>query len=330
MTRDPVDLAREAANTNRIIADLRKELSYRYFPTIESYRAYIDIFLGERPDRYAVHACGLSPDQAHSFLYAPFDSPGLIGWQNDPDKSLCGGTPMLSLFLMLAEGLGERGLKPTARGRLPRALCRELAAQYRPRFFHADDIWFGPISSETDFIELHILHIVGELAGYIRRYNKRIILSRKCRQMIREGRAGELYFGLLHAFITRFNWVYWDTYPEVPLVQQGFMFILYLLKLHGDEYRSVQFHADAFLQAFPDLIRDLPEPGLYDRNHLDQFIKLYEMRCLRNFASFTGLAELGFEHERRPGQFQQFIVTVRKSPLLDAVLRCKSLGEFQE
>jgi hypothetical protein len=58
---------------------------------------------------------GLSPDQMHRILHFPFDSPNLVTYAQvvagDPSA------PILTLFGLLAEAIGEQGLKPTAEGR---------------------------------------------------------------------------------------------------------------------------------------------------------------------------------------------------------------------
>jgi hypothetical protein len=74
------------------------------------------------------HFDGLSPVQMHRFLSFPFDSPNLASL---PLRLDCNPqAPVLKLFTLLVDGLGEKGLTATATGNLPRNFCRQLSQAY--------------------------------------------------------------------------------------------------------------------------------------------------------------------------------------------------------
>jgi hypothetical protein len=88
--------------------------------------------------------------------------------------------PILRLFSLLADAIGEQGLKPTAKGNLPRNFCREAALAYWDEKTFKERTRYGSINREDDFADLHITRLVAELTGLVRKYKGRFILSRDC------------------------------------------------------------------------------------------------------------------------------------------------------
>lgn len=201
---------------------LHEALSQRSFPTLESAQTWAEAFFTEHNRRAQDDFHGLSPEQMNPMLYAPFDSPAVARFQKHVPLSACDDAPLCWLFLRLYEAIGDKGIKPTAKGNLPRAQCRDLADAYRARFGQNDDSWHGPVNTETDFIELHAVHVLAGLAGLCRKYRGRIIISQKCRNLMKKNEGGALYPVLLECHIREFNWAYLDGYPAMPFVQHRF------------------------------------------------------------------------------------------------------------
>ena len=60
-------------------------------------------------------------------------------------------TPILTLFELLMNAIGEQGLKPTAKGNLPRNFCREAALAYWGEQQYREKTRFGGINRGEDF-----------------------------------------------------------------------------------------------------------------------------------------------------------------------------------
>src|SRR3546814_19281633 len=71
---------------------------------------------------------GLSPEQMHRILNQPFNSPELARFPELLNSMPA--APILQLFELLTDAIGDDGLKPTAKGNLPRNICREAAQAY--------------------------------------------------------------------------------------------------------------------------------------------------------------------------------------------------------
>lgn len=140
-----------------------------------------------------------------------------------------------------------------------------------------------------------------------------------------------LYPALLECYIRRFNWAYWDRYPELSFVQQSFLFTVYLLKRYGNQERPVDFYAEAFLRAFPMLPSDLSDEVRYPMSLLETAKSLYIYRCLRRFAAFTGIARLRFVlNPDKTDPLSRHIVSIRSTPLLDACWRFARAAEIED
>lgn len=296
-----------------ISEEIHAALDAQSFDSTEDVQAFLNKFQAERNDRPMDDFLGLSPRQVHAFLNHPFDTPEVARFtevlDGEPDA------PLADLFRRLADAIGDDGLKPTATGNLPRKTCRDIMRDRLGEAGYAEYTRLGGISTEPDAAELHIARIVGELAGFIRKYRGRFILSRAARRMLATSGMRELYPLLFRAYVERFNWAYRDGFDEAPFVQQAWLFTAYLLHRHGAEERTSNFYADAFLRAFP-AVEDEIAPDHW-RPFEDRWHSLYTTRGLERFAGFTGLADFRYESGRKM-PFEP--CHLRARPLLDELM----------
>ena len=113
-----------------------------------------------------------------------------------------------------------------------------------------------------------------------------------------------------------YEWSYQDRFNELPFLQQSFLFTLYLLHKHGDDWRTNRFYEDLYIKAFPRLLNEVQQITSYYTPE-DCLRHSYAIRCLERFAEFFGLVEI-----ERPGKdrySEDF--RVRKLPLLDQVIQ---------
>jgi hypothetical protein len=292
--------------------ELRQALKGQEFASEEELQAFVRDFneqLGRRPlDDFS----GLSPDQMHRLLYFPFDSPQLV---NLPTRvGIPPTAPILTLFRLLAEAIGEEGLKATTRGNLPRKFVQEAASAFGGE---GGDQRYAPrgIRTEPDFFELHVTRLVAELSGLIRKSKGRFVLHRDGRAAVNDDTAASLYPRLFLSYVRDFNWAYWDAYPPLPFLQQSFLFTLYLLAIHGDQWRPATFYEDAFVRAFPKLLEEVAPVSYGTPESLIR--NCYSWRVLERFAGFMGVAEI----KRRSNRLLDRNVQVRSTPLLKETVR---------
>jgi len=158
---------------------------------------------------------------------------------------------------------------------------------------------------------MHCLRLVAGLAGLVRKYKGKFILSVKCRKKIAAHGVGAVYPDLFMAYVRKFNWAYSYGYQEIPFVQQAFLFTLFLLNKYGSKSRPQTFYEDIFLQAFPAVFNEIEEV-LYQSTE-ETARSAYFYRTLEDFSGFFGLAELQATSE----DYLNRQYEVKKLPILD-------------
>ena len=297
-----------------VMGELRELLKDKSFGSLDEANAFLRQHSQLRNQAPVDDFHGLSSEQMHRFLHFPFDTPHLItfpsSFSSDPK------IPVLSLFNLLADAIGDDGLKATATGNLPRSFCRESA-----RIFLGEEEYqrwsrFGELRSEPEFREMHTTRLVAELAGLVRKYKGKFILSKECRKLLAEQGQPGIYPRMFQAFVREYNWAYDDHLGEIPFIQQSFLFSLYLLARYGGEWRSSIFYEDSFLRAFPNLLPQVQPVGNYYSP--EKVVRLsYSARCLERFARFFGLVEI--ERSGNDRYSEEF--RVKKLPFLDQVVQ---------
>jgi len=273
---------------------------------------------------------GLSPSDMAALLYGPLKSPQLVELPAVIDSEPT--TPVTVLAMGVIDAIGDGTLKATAKGNLPAKLCKRLAEEYRPwaKFgFEMDHV-----SKEEDFRELHGLRRVLEMIGLMRRERGGYRLTQQCHDLVERGGVRALYPALLQAYATQFNWSYFDLYPELPHVQHGWLFSLYLLHQFGDGTRTNTFFEDQFIDAFPALWQETVETDpdgaddMEDEEIEHKLRNAYSLRTFERFAQFLGLAELTFGEGTRSRIWEPYYV--KAQPLLTDAVRWQLAPRHEE
>jgi hypothetical protein len=297
-----------------VVDEVRELIESRSFASLEEANAFLSQHMQRFNQAPKDDFDGLSPEQMHRFLHFPFDTPQMVSFPSCLDVTP--EAPILAIFGLLIEGLGDEGVKATSTGNLPRKLCRDIAMAYLGEEKYRENYRFGELRSEPEFFDLHVTRLVSGLCGFVRKYKGKFIISRECRKLMgKHGPAG-IYPRLFREFATRYNWAYRDGWQENPFIQQSFLFSLYLLKRHGTDRQTSRFYEDWFLRAFPTVLREVSPLGEYYSP--EQILRrCYSLRCLESFACFLGLVEIQRDSDQRYNDN----FSLRKLPLLDHVVQ---------
>jgi len=258
---------------------------------------------------------GLSSSQLHRLLDSPFDSPELVRFP----KTLAEQpeAPVVTLFTLLVEAIGEQGLKATAKGNLPQKFCREAALTYRGQQAGGEGSKAGNINKELDFLDLHVTRLMAERAELIGLQAGRFVLSDKCRTLLDRGGMAAVYPLLLRSGAVGLHWGDRDRYQALPFMQYSFLFSLYLVSRFGNDWQPAALYQDHFLRAFPLLLDEMksPESGTSPEQALRC---CYTLRTLEHFAGFFGLVTLEPMEDTEAADPQY---RLRKTPLFDQAVR---------
>jgi hypothetical protein len=295
------------------MGELRELLQGQSFASLDEANAFLTRHMGQCNQAPADDFHGLSPEQMHRFLNFPFDTPALISFPIPLD--IIPQAPIMTLFNLLVNAIGDEGLKATATDNLPRNFCREAALAFLGVEGYRDKTKFAGINTELDFSEMHVTRLVAETAGLVGKYKGKFITSRECRKILVESGMPGIYPRIFRAFVGAYNWGYQDRYPGFSIIQQSFLFTLYLLQTYGNEWRPGAFYSDIFLRAFPMVLAEV-RPRSYEPPE-DEAGRCYSLRSLERFAEFHGLVEI----ERDPSKRFTADFRLRKLPLLDHVVQ---------
>ncbi len=257
---------------------------------------------------------GLSPEQMQAFLYSPFESPEFVRFKEPKTKKI--DAPIWELFKLMTDAIGEKGLKSTAKGNLPQKFCREAAVLFRTSGHLGDSFPMRGINKEEDYYDLHVTRVVAEMAGLIHKPKNHFMLTSECQQLLAEQNHGVIFLKLLKAYTLKFNWGYDDGFPEVNIIQQSFVFSLYLLSRNGKQAKHQKFYEDAFLTAFP-MALDMAEASEFFTPEED-IRRCYTMRIIHGFVKFFGFAALTTIEGDKPYLHDY---KIKKLPLLDELVQ---------
>jgi len=303
-----------ASPLNALKSYIQSALGKRTFSSIEELNTELDRIMGVRNTTPVEEFSGLSPEHMTRFLYFPFESSNLIEFSTDI-KSFT-ESPFIKLFLFLIQRCHESsGLKATAKENLPRNLCRDIALDYYGEEVYRERLKYFRIMTEADFMELHTVRIVAGMTGFIKRARGRFILTKAGKDVAHKNMDGNTFHKLLKAYTRKFNWGFNDRYPELPIVQNSFLYTLFVLKKHGDIFRPGSFYEDLFFKAFPNAVNEVPETPFSSKEELVR--RCYAVRCLERFACFWGFAQGKIFHSDHT--IKKF--ELKKTSLLDELAR---------
>jgi hypothetical protein len=296
-----------------IKAEIERAAMQQGIGSLSELQALAERVFQQRNRRPRDEFCGLSAQQMACFLHAPFDAAGLVGFSdnlpNAPDALA------FKLAALLIDACGDNGLKATAKGYLPATFCREAAMASLGAEGYKELNFGSEVRKELDFHQLHIVRLIAQMAGLMRKYRGRFLRTKKCERLLSSQNGGRLYLELFMAHVRKFNWAYSDRYEDLGIIQGAFLFSLFLIHTFGEEARSPTFYEEKFLQAFPGVLDEVEDPIYGSKEkHIGY---AYSLRTMERFAHFFGLIELDSNASRFIGRS----CTMKKAPLFDQLIR---------
>ncbi|MBK9014558.1 MAG: hypothetical protein IPM82_11010 [Saprospiraceae bacterium] len=157
---------------------------------------------------------------------------------------------------------------------------------YNHRIFTDKYIDEGTIKllSEEDFFPIHLSHILCDMAGLVKKRLGKLSLTKSGEQTLKDDAA--LYQTLLKAYCEKFNWSY-TTYDEEQVGQYGWATVLCQLLTFGDEERSAEDYARAYLADFPQMIQAFPDNEYFPPER--RFLRLFPNAVFRQVLRFFRL-----------------------------------------
>ena len=229
---------------------------------------------------------GLSPNQMSSIMYSPFVCDNDIFKVEIKNEDILHNSSMLQQALFFLNKLkSEDGIKATQKGNL----SKKFVVEFFEQFFKKEKFVMRP-NRESDLPEVTQLRFLLDESGYIKKRSNKFLLTKKGIALLENNNIKELFENLLINYINEWNWGYMDGYPELNLIQQSATFNFLLLKKKCKDWTIDDVLGEAYLDAFPALVREIP-PRDYSTPR-NQVIRCFSLRFLNRFCLPMGLVEL--------------------------------------
>lgn len=198
----------------------------------------------------------MSPNQMKFVLYDLFGESCPIKLKEYISDEVLDKIPFFRMceeFLKIVQR--EKVLKLTSLGNMQKKIVMEV---YDFKFI-TDDLYESEFSKSFRELELtgvHNARLICYIAGLIKKSNNSLSLTAKGTKILATEKRSELFKLILHKFMKEFIWGYNDAYDDEATGQIGNGFILILLMRYGSEPRTIQFYADRYLKAFPNILKN--------------------------------------------------------------------------
>jgi len=271
----------------------------------------IDQVMNEQNNRPIADFEGYSPFEMHKILHFTFaiDSPLKLQKLSDTDYTKI---PILNQIKYLTDLIDKNGeIKLTKQGFLPTKIVSEL---YSQGFLKDEYIEKGisKLYKETDSMTINLSRILLELAGFIKKRNGKLSLTKSSEKIL--GNNEELLRQIFLTITNKFNWAYYDGYGENQIGQLGYGFSLILLSKYGRERRLDSFYAERYFKAYPRLLDSIePNYGTLERYSTN----CYSVRTFDRFLNYFGL--INIEEERKGLDSIKYI---SKTDIYDRLIKC--------
>ncbi len=267
---------------------------------------------GSRSLREDFH--GFTPAEMQAIIYEPLADTCPISFATDISAELLESSPLYLLARDLLRRMDrENGLKVTARGNLQQRVIWDLyEKRYLPEAL-IDCRRSVKLRTELDWMPLHTVKVVLKLSRMVRQYRGKLRLTQYGSGILHDPSPARFFLEFLRVCVREFNWAYNDGYEHPWAGQFGFLYLIYLLREYGDQWRDLAFYTDHYYRLLPRMRPDLIHRGSGVPDYSRDVIRT---RFFERFAGWFGLAEF-----QRIGEFVPWkIARIRSTPLMAALL----------
>lgn len=201
---------------------------------------------------------GLSPAQAHALLGGDWKGGGPLRLTEDLPLDQLVGAPMLTnARILLQAAIENDGLLATKAGNLRRVVVTEMLDRMTWPDGYAERVrQANKTINEDDVWGLHVLRVVLDVAGLLRRRKGRFKVTRDGRRLVKESNASALLAHIFRAYFREFNLSYLDRDSDAPDLQYLVPLLLWRIGAEGRNWVDAEALAK---QVLPDSLRRDPE-----------------------------------------------------------------------
>lgn len=225
---------------------------------------------------------GYSANEMEFILYHTFEkeSPIQIMKLEDEEYAEIPLFNQVRYLLKIIEKEGE--LKLTKLGYLPPKIVIDVYEQgyIKDSFVERG---YSKVYKESDLMSINLTKMLIEMSPLVKKRNNKLTLTKKGKESLVNHHL--LFETIFVLFATKFNWAYFDGFDNEYVGQHGVGFSLILLNKYGNEFKSPDFYASKYLDAFnfDEEDSDSPFP--------DRLEHTYSLRTFERFLDYFGFLE---------------------------------------
>jgi len=237
---------------------------------------------------------GLTPSQMFYLIHDTFGKNSPIRLSDKIDDNILDQIPIFRIaeeYLKIIQR--EKQIKLTPIGAHTRKVIYEL---YDKRFLLEDMIESGitKVGREEDFTAIHNARLTLEIAGLVKKTNNKLSLTQKANKIFVSNDRQQLFKLFFQTFTSKFAWSYNDGYTNESVGQLGWAFSIIMLNRFGNKPETIDFYAQKYLQAFPNLLHFF-QPGYITPEK--QFVSCYGLRTFERFLLWFGFVTTDKENK---------------------------------
>lgn len=284
-------------------------------PTMEQINEALAKFMNEENNRPKESFEGYSPFEMSRILNFTFDIDSSIEFRaltSDEYNQM----PLFRQVKHFLQMLMEREIKLTTAGYLPPSIVKELYPLGAGDSLI--DSGFLKLSKELNSNSVILTRKITAIAGLTKIRNQKLSITNNGIKTAKDDT--KLFKSLFETFCQKFNWAYFDGYPEEQIGQFGFGFSLILLGKYGKVKREDTFYAQKYFKALPKLMEDLMPTY---RSVEDYCEGCYSIRTFDRFMLYFSLIEIAKEQKANAPKY------ITKTDLFDKLIKIYPHREFQ-
>jgi len=251
---------------------------------------------------------GLSPAQMQNLIYSPWESPeaGMRCRYDLTFEEASTAESYRNARVFLERLRDEGGTKATTAGNLNRKFVRGMVDVLEmPEGWHDRILPYHKALNEYDVRRLNSIRLVLGMAGYVRKYKGRFVISKKGESSLAPEKAGDFYYTLFCTYFNRFNLAYDDSHPEVPEIQSTIRYSLYVLGKAAQDWTLISDLAGVVYA--PAATRNIPTNPYID--FADSILRYRILASLERFNLVERKPEKGADLSMHWGAIEQTRIT---------------------
>ena len=303
------DVLREKREKARIpFKDLEDAVKDKVFSSQEEMQNFADELMEKSNREPEEDFLGLSSEQIHRLLnFSLEQNEDIIRLDKKLPTKVFEEAPVVRHTLYFLSELAKvEPLKATAKGNLPLKFAKLLFDEIDDSRFKE---WVKFRSEENSSKILTLRHVL-RMAGWIKKEKKKFKLTRKGHDLLENGFSERHFSHLLQIFTRKFNWGFNDLYPEFRIIQDGWLFSLFVLHKKANDFTEDVVISRAFIKAFPEIALEVDETYV---SAVEYITRCYSLRFLERFCEPFGFVTIR-RNKKEDSYFERLFV--KTTPLL--------------